>query len=101
MHDPGIPLGWWRSVASSQNAYVTECFLDEVAAAAGRTRTKLRRELLKDKPRHRAVLELAAQKAGWGRRCPRPGRGIAVQSSFGSFVAQVARWRPPRAVPCA
>lgn len=91
MHDPGIPLGWWRSVASSQNAYVTECFLDEVAAAAGRDPYELRRELLKDKPRHRAVLELAAQKAGWGPALPAgQGRGIAVHESFGSFVAQVA-----------
>jgi isoquinoline 1-oxidoreductase beta subunit len=90
-HDPGIPLGWWRSVASSQNAYVTECFLDEVAAAAGRDPYELRRELLKDKPRHRAVLELAAQKAGWGTALPAgQGRGIAVHESFGSFVAQAA-----------
>jgi isoquinoline 1-oxidoreductase subunit beta len=90
-HDPGIPLGWWRSVASSQNAYVTECFLDEVAAAAGRDPYELRREWLKDKPRHRAVLELAAQKAGWGTALPAgQARGIAVHASFGSFVAQVA-----------
>jgi isoquinoline 1-oxidoreductase beta subunit len=90
-HDPGIPLGWWRSVASSQNAYVTECFLDEVATAAGRDPYELRRELLKEKPRHRAVLELAAQKAGWSAALPAgQGRGIAVHESFGSFVAQVA-----------
>jgi len=90
-HDPGIPLGWWRSVASSQNAYVTECFLDEVAAAAGRDPYELRRELLRDKPRHRAVLELAAQQAGWGTALPAgQARGIAVHESFGSFVAQVA-----------
>jgi isoquinoline 1-oxidoreductase subunit beta len=90
-HDPGIPLGWWRSVASSQNAYVTECFLDEVAAAAGRDPYELRRELLKDKPRHRAVLDLVAQKAGWGAALPAGrARGIAVHGSFGSFVAQVA-----------
>ena len=90
-HDPGVPLGWWRSVASSHNAYVTECFLDEVATAAGRDPLELRRELLKDKPRHRAVLDLAAQKAGWGAALPAgQGRGIAVHESFGSFVAQVA-----------
>jgi isoquinoline 1-oxidoreductase beta subunit len=90
-HDPGIPLGWWRSVASSQNAYVTECFLDEIAATAGRDPYELRHEWLKDKPRHRAVLELAAQKAGWGTALPAgQGRGIAVHESFGSFVAQVA-----------
>jgi isoquinoline 1-oxidoreductase beta subunit len=90
-HDPGIPLGWWRSVASSQNAYVTECFLDEVATAAGRDPYELRRELLKDKPRHRAVLDLVAQQAGWGTALPvGQARGIAVHESFGSFVAQVA-----------
>ena len=90
-HDPGVPLGWWRSVASSQNAYVTECFLDEVAVLAGRDPRELRRELLRDKPRHRAVLDLAAQKAGWGTALPAGhGRGIAVHESFGSFVAQVA-----------
>jgi isoquinoline 1-oxidoreductase beta subunit len=78
-------------VSASQNAFATECFLDEVAAAAGRDPLALRRELLADKPRHRAVLELAAAKAGWGTPLPaRRGRGLAVVESFGSFVAQVA-----------
>jgi isoquinoline 1-oxidoreductase beta subunit len=89
--DAGVPLGWWRSVSASQNAFVTECFLDEVAAAAGRDPLDLRRELLAEKPRHRAVLELAAAKAGWGTPLPAGrGRGLAVVESFGSFVAQVA-----------
>jgi len=62
-----------------------------VAAAAGGDPYELRRELLKDKPRHRAVLELAAQKASWGTALPAgQGRGIAVHESFGSFVAQAA-----------
>jgi len=91
LHDTGVPVGWWRSVSASQNAFATECFLDEVAAAAGRDPLALRRELLADKPRHRAVLELAAAKAGWGTPLPaRRGRGLAVVESFGSFVAQVA-----------
>jgi isoquinoline 1-oxidoreductase beta subunit len=90
-HDPGVPLGWWRSVASSHTAYATECFLDEVAAAGGHDPLRLRRELLQQKPRHLAVLDLAAQKAGWGTPLPAgQGRGIAVHESFGSFVAQVA-----------
>jgi len=90
-HDPGVPLGFWRSVGSSQNAYVVECFLDEVAAAAKRDPFELRRELLKDKPQHLAVLELAAKQAGWGTPLPKgQGRGIAVHGCFGSFVAQVA-----------
>lgn len=91
LHDPGVPLGWWRSVSASQNAFVTECFLDEVAAAAGRDPLDLRRELLAAKPRHRAVLDLAAAKAGWGTPLPAGrGRGLAVVESFGSFVAHVA-----------
>jgi isoquinoline 1-oxidoreductase beta subunit len=91
LHDPGVPLGFWRSVASSQNAYVTECFLDEVAGVAGRDPLELRRELLKDKPRHRAVLDAAAKAAGWGTAIPvGRGRGIAVHECFGSFVAQAA-----------
>lgn len=89
--EPGVPVGWWRSVGSSQNAYVTECFLDEVAAAAGRDPVEFRRERLAAHPRHRAVLDAAAQACGWGRPMPaRRGLGIAVHESFGSFVAQSA-----------
>lgn len=89
--DPGVPLGWWRSVASSQNAYVTECFLDEVAAAAGRDPYELRRALLAKQPRHLAVLDAAARAAGWGTPPPAGvSRGIAVHACFGSYVAQVA-----------
>jgi len=91
MQDTGVPVGFWRSVGSSQNAFITECFLDEVAAGAGRDPYELRRALLTKAPRHLAVLELAATRAGWGQALP-PGRhrGIAVAESFGSFVAQVA-----------
>jgi len=86
-----VPVGYWRSVASSQNAYITECFLDEIAAAGGKDPYQLRRELLRDQPRHRGVVELAASKAGWG-TLPPAGRfrGIAVAASFASFAAQVA-----------
>lgn len=91
MVDTGIPVGYWRSVGSSQNAYITECFFDEVARAGGKDPYELRRRLLKDKPRHRAALELAAEKAGWGTPLPAGhGRGIAVHESFGSYVAQCA-----------
>ena len=87
----GVPVGFWRSVGASQNVFVTECFFDEVARAAGKDPVALRRELLKDHPRHRAVLELAAQKAGWGTPLAAGhARGIAVAESFASFVAQVA-----------
>jgi len=89
--DPGIPTGAWRSVGSSQNAFITECFIDEVAQAAGKDPYEFRRALLKDKPRHLAVLDLAAKKAGWGTPLPKGrGRGIAVAESFGSWVAEVA-----------
>ncbi len=91
MKETGIPVGFWRSVGSSQNAYITECFLDELAAAGGKDPYALRRLLLPPTSRHRAVLELAATKAGWGTPLP-PGRhrGIAAAESFGSWVAQVA-----------
>ena len=91
LSDPGIPVGWWRSVSASQNVFAVECFLDEVASAAGRDPLEFRRGLLTDHPRHRAVLDLAAEKAGWGTPLPSgSGRGLAVAESFGSFVAQVA-----------
>ncbi len=89
--DVGVPTLWWRSVGSSHNAFSTETFFDELAHAAGRDPFELRRELLKSHPRHRAALELAADKAGWGTPLPAGrGRGIALHESFNSFVAQVA-----------
>ncbi|HEX5819952.1 MAG TPA: xanthine dehydrogenase family protein molybdopterin-binding subunit [Gemmatimonadales bacterium] len=86
-----VPVGFWRSVGSSQNAFATEGFIDELADLAGQDPVAFRRALLADKPRHRAVLDLAAEKAGWGTPLP-PGRarGVAVAESFGSFVAEVA-----------
>lgn len=91
LHDPGIPTGWWRSVSASQNVYAIECFLDEVAAAAGKDPFELRRGLLKDRPQHLAVLEVAARESGWGGPLPAGrARGIAMAESFDSFVAQVA-----------
>ncbi len=88
---PPIPVLWWRSVGSSHTAFATEVFLDEVAQAAGEDPVALRRRLLKGHPRHLAVLELAAAKAGWGTPLPKGwGRGVAVHESFHSFVAEVA-----------
>jgi len=85
-----VPFGPWRSVDHSQHGFFTEAFFDEVAHEAGRDPYELRRELLADRPRHRAVLDLAAQKAGWGERLPKGrGRGISLQESFGTIVAQV------------
>jgi isoquinoline 1-oxidoreductase beta subunit len=89
--DLPIPLGYWRSVGSSHNAYLTECFVDEVARAAGKDPYEFRRALLAGHARHLGVLELAAEKAGWGTPLPAGRtRGIAVAESFGSYVAEVA-----------
>lgn len=86
-----VPLGFWRSVGASQNAFVVECFFDEVAAAAGRDPYELRRELLQSKPRHLRVLELAASKAGWGTPLPPGrGRGIAIAEWEPTICAEVA-----------
>src|SRR6266568_3445714 len=88
---PSLPLGPWRSVGVSHNGFVTECFLDEIAAAGGRDPFELRRELLRDKPRHRRTLELAAEKAGWSSPLPAGrGRGIALAEWAPTTCAQVA-----------
>jgi isoquinoline 1-oxidoreductase beta subunit len=89
--EPGYQIWFWRSVGSSQNYFFLESFVDEMAAAAGKDPYEFRRGLLADKPRHRAVLELAAEKAGWGKPLPAGmHRGIAIAHSFDSFVAEVA-----------
>ncbi|MEN3113242.1 xanthine dehydrogenase family protein molybdopterin-binding subunit [Uliginosibacterium paludis] len=93
--DIGVPVHWWRSVGSTHTAYSTETFIDELAAQAGKDPVAYRLELLKDHPRHSAVLRLAANKAGWGTPLPaapgeRRARGVAVHESFGTFVAEVA-----------
>ncbi|HEV8264879.1 MAG TPA: xanthine dehydrogenase family protein molybdopterin-binding subunit [Gemmatimonadales bacterium] len=89
--DTGIPVGFWRSVNNSFNAFAVETFIDELAAAARTDPYEYRRTLLANAPRHRGVLELAATKAGWGTPLPAGrARGIAVHKSFESFVAEVA-----------
>jgi isoquinoline 1-oxidoreductase beta subunit len=93
LHSPkiGVPVQWWRSVGHSHTAFVVEGFIDELAHAAGKDAFEFRRGLLSDKPRHRGVLELAAQRAGWTKPLQAGhSRGIAVHESFGSFIAQVA-----------
>ena len=97
LHSPKlpVPVQWWRSVGSTHTAFSTEVFLDEVAHAANKDPVAFRQALLKDHPRHRGVLDLVAQKSGWGKALAakpgeRRGRGVALHESFGSFVAQVA-----------
>lgn len=86
-----VPVLWWRSVGHSHTAFVMECFLDELAHAAGQDSFQYRRALLKQSPRVRNVLETAAKMSGWGTPLPMGrGRGIAVHESFGSYVAQAA-----------
>ena len=96
VHSPKseVTVQWWRSVGSTHTAYATENFLDEVAHATGKDPLELRRSLLAKQPRHLAVLNLAAEKAGWGQKLPAGvSRGIAVHECFGSVVAEVAEVR--------
>ncbi len=91
MAPAGVPVLWWRSVGHSATAFVKECFIDEMAAVAGKDPYSYRRALLAKHPRQQALLDLLTKKADW----PKPpaagrGRGIAIHESFGSFVAQVA-----------
>ncbi|MDU9050777.1 MAG: xanthine dehydrogenase family protein molybdopterin-binding subunit [Candidatus Electrothrix sp. Rat3] len=99
LHSPElpVPIQWWRSVGSTHTAYTVETFIDELAAKAGKDPVEYRLALLKEHPRHSAVLKLAAEKAGWG-NVPasstgdgkQKGRGVAVHKSFKSYVAMVA-----------
>jgi isoquinoline 1-oxidoreductase subunit beta len=88
---PGIRTAFWRSVGPSHNVFVTESFIDELAATARQDPVAYRRALLDHNPRAKAVLELAADKASWSSPLPKGhGRGIALQFVFGSYLAQVA-----------
>ncbi|WP_236761103.1 xanthine dehydrogenase family protein molybdopterin-binding subunit [Agrobacterium tumefaciens] len=87
----GVLTSWWRGVGPSHNIFVVESFIDELAAAAKADPVDYRRRLLSENPRALAVLELAAEKAGWGAGLPeRHGRGVAVQFAFGSYLAMIA-----------
>lgn len=102
----GVPVLWWRSVGHSHTAFAVESFLDELAHAAGKDPLEFRLALLVKAPRLKAALQLAAEKAGWGKPLPKGhGLGLAVHESFQSIVAQVAevtvekgRIRVPRVV---
>jgi len=87
----GVPVQWLRSVGHSHTGFATECFVDELAGAAGKDPYQFRRGLLQKHPRHLGVLDLAAQKAGWDKPLPKGmGRGIAVHFAFESYSAHVA-----------
>ena len=89
--DPGIPYGFWRSVGASVQGFVVEGFIDELATTAGKDPYQFRHDLLSKHPRHRAVLDLVAEKSGWGKPLPAGhARGIAVMEAFGSIVGEVA-----------
>jgi len=89
--DMPVPVGFWRSVGSTHNAFTVECFIDELAHAANKDPLEFRLSLLKNHKRAYKVLEVAAEKAGWKKPLEKgQGRGIAQHLSFGSYVAQVA-----------
>ena len=98
LHSPktAVPVQWWRSVGSTHTAFSTETFIDELAAAAGKDPVAYRRALLDAHPRHRAALDLVAEKSGWGKPLAagkagaKRARGLALHESFGTVVAQVA-----------
>ncbi len=87
----GVPVLWWRSVGHTHTAYVMETMIDDIARQTGKDPVALRRSLLKDHPRHLAVLNLAAEKAEWGKEMPKGTfRGVALHESFGTVVAEIA-----------
>jgi isoquinoline 1-oxidoreductase beta subunit len=85
-----VPTSFWRSVGYSQNTFFSECFLDEMAAAGAKDSLEVRRRLLKVSPRALLVLNLAAEKAGWGNAPSGRFQGLALVNNLGSFTAEVA-----------
>ena len=91
MRNSHVPVGAWRGVNTNQNGLYLECFMEEVAAAAGRDPLEFRRVLMQKHPKHLAVLNAAADKAGWGKPLPAGvHRGIAQFMGYGSYTAAVA-----------
>jgi isoquinoline 1-oxidoreductase subunit beta len=87
----GLPIGWWRGVGPTHNVFVVESFVDELAHAAGKDPGAYRQAILGDNPRAKAVLDMALEKAGWGKDTlpARHGRGIALAAPFGSYLCVV------------
>ena len=91
MRNSTVPVGFWRGVNHNQNAIFVECFIDELAQAAGRDPLEFRRALLTKSPKHLAILNAVAEKAGWGKPLPEGVfRGICQNCGFGSYTAAVA-----------
>jgi isoquinoline 1-oxidoreductase beta subunit len=91
MRNPPVPAGFWRGVNLNQNTIYLECFLDEVAHATKQDPLALRRKLMANHPKHLAVLNAVAEKAGWGKPAPKGVfRGLAQTMGFGSYVAACA-----------
>ncbi|HET7887145.1 MAG TPA: molybdopterin cofactor-binding domain-containing protein [Bradyrhizobium sp.] len=91
MRNSHVPVGPWRGVNTNQNAVYMECFMEEVAKAAGKDSLEFRRALMKEHPKHLAVLEAVAEKAGWGKPLPDGvHRGLAQFMGYGSYSAAVA-----------
>ena len=95
MRNPHVPPGFWRGVNLNQNAIYLECFLDEIAVATQQDPLELRRSLMTKYPKHLAVLNAAAERAGWGKPAPdvngqKVFRGLAQTHGFGSYVAACA-----------
>ncbi|KQP89315.1 aldehyde dehydrogenase [Methylobacterium sp. Leaf113] len=91
MRNPHVPPGFWRGVNMNPNAIYLECFMDELAHAAGQDPLAFRLKLMEKHPKHRAVLQAVADKAGWGEKPPAGvHRGLAQMMGFGSYVAAVA-----------
>jgi isoquinoline 1-oxidoreductase beta subunit len=91
MRNPHVPPGFWRGVNFNQNTIYLECFIDEIASATGQDPLALRRKLMANHPKHLAVLNAAAERAGWGKPAPSGVyRGLAQGMGYGSYVAACA-----------
>jgi isoquinoline 1-oxidoreductase beta subunit len=91
MRNPAVPPGFWRGVNNNQNAIYLECFVDEMAHAAGQDALEFRRKMLGGSPKHLAVLDAVAEKGGWGKPAPAGVfRGLAQHMGYGSYVAACA-----------
>src|SRR5918993_852242 len=91
MRNPHVPPGFWRGVNNNQNAIYLECFIDELAHAAGKDPLEFRRKMMEKHPKHLAVLNAVAERAGWGKPAPQGvHRGICQHMGYGSYVAACA-----------